>query len=105
MPVGVGLLGTGLLGLGPLALVRPGVLAGLIALVHLAAGRWWWRWARGAWLAARRLDRRGIAAAGAAVAGLAPLLVLALYPPTGYDATVYHLPYARAFAETHAVPF
>jgi 4-amino-4-deoxy-L-arabinose transferase-like glycosyltransferase len=36
---------------------------------------------------------------------LAPLAVLTLYPPTGFDATMYHLPFARAFAETGGVPF
>jgi hypothetical protein len=41
----------------------------------------------------------------AAVVGLAPLIVLSLYPPTGFDATMYHLPFARAFAETGGVPF
>ena len=34
-----------------------------------------------------------------------PFLLLALYPPTAFDATTYHLPTARAFAETGALPF
>lgn len=38
-------------------------------------------------------------------AALAPSFVLALYPPTGFDATMYHLPFARAFAATGGVPF
>lgn len=44
----------------------------------------------------------------AAVAAIAiaavPLLLLPLYPPIGFDATMYHLPYARAFAATGALP-
>jgi len=40
-----------------------------------------------------------------AVVGLAPLVVLALYPPTAFDATMYHLPFARAFAESGGVPY
>lgn len=48
--------------------------------------------------------RRGLGIAIAA-AGLAPLVVLALYPPTAFDATLYHLPFARAFAESGGVPF
>ncbi len=32
---------------------------------------------------------------------LTPALVWGLYPPVAYDAAVYHLPYARAFAEAH----
>jgi hypothetical protein len=35
---------------------------------------------------------------------IAPLVVLALYPPTAFDATLYHLPFARAFAESGGVP-
>lgn len=30
-----------------------------------------------------------------------PAFVLSLYPPTGFDETMYHLPYASAFAATH----
>lgn len=36
---------------------------------------------------------------------LAPAFVLALYPPTAFDETLYHLPYARAFARTGSIPF
>jgi hypothetical protein len=32
-----------------------------------------------------------------------PMLALALYPPTVFDALSYHLPYARAFAESGAL--
>lgn len=41
----------------------------------------------------------------AAFAGLAPLAILAVYPPTAFDSTLYHLPFARAFAESGGVPF
>lgn len=34
------------------------------------------------------------------VAGLIPPFVLGLYPPSGFDATMYHLPFARLFVET-----
>jgi hypothetical protein len=34
-----------------------------------------------------------------------PLFLLALYPPTAFDATLYHLPDARAFARAGALPF
>ncbi len=39
------------------------------------------------------------------VLGIAPVFVLALYPPTGFDETMYHLPYARAFVRTGSLPF
>jgi hypothetical protein len=71
----------------------------LIAAVHgLGLLQVWpaWRQALGAW--------RWKAVLGL-TAGLAPLFVLALYPPTGFDETLYHLPIARAFAETGSLPF
>ena len=34
-----------------------------------------------------------------------PLFVLTLYPPIGFDATVYHLPYARAFVRAGQLEF
>jgi 4-amino-4-deoxy-L-arabinose transferase-like glycosyltransferase len=36
---------------------------------------------------------------------LVPFILLALYPPTAFDATLYHLPFARAFTESGGVPF
>lgn len=38
-------------------------------------------------------------------AALALTFLLALYPPVSYDATMYHLPFAKAFARQHAVVF
>ncbi|HEX6864511.1 MAG TPA: glycosyltransferase family 39 protein, partial [Thermoanaerobaculia bacterium] len=75
-------------------LTRPSLIA-LIAAVHLLGIPVWrdvrvvWRWkvVLGLLLAA------------------APLFLLALYPPTGFDETLYHLPMARAFAETGSLPF
>jgi 4-amino-4-deoxy-L-arabinose transferase-like glycosyltransferase len=34
-----------------------------------------------------------------------PFALPALYPPTAFDATLYHLPFARAFAATGGVPY
>ena len=36
---------------------------------------------------------------------LAPLVLLALYPPFAFDETLYHLPMAQAFAESGSMPF
>jgi len=47
--------------------------------------------------------RWGIALA--ALAAITPLVLLALYPPTAFDATLYHLPFARAFVESGGVPY
>lgn len=40
-----------------------------------------------------------------ALLALAPFWVMTLYPPTGFDAMMYHLPFARAFVETGGLPF
>src|SRR4051812_8455708 len=34
-----------------------------------------------------------------------PFALPALYPPSGFDGTLYHLPYARAFVETGGLPY
>lgn len=71
--------------------LRPSALIALIVAVHAAAfyyerprlaGRLW----------------------GPALLALAPLFVLALYPPTAFDETMYHLPFARAFAQSGGLP-
>jgi 4-amino-4-deoxy-L-arabinose transferase-like glycosyltransferase len=63
---------------------------------------------RGIW---RELAREGVpsprrrwVSLAAAVAAL-PGFVLAIYPPTAFDETLYHLPFARAFAGTGSLPF
>jgi hypothetical protein len=102
---GLGLVGLGLLGLGLVHLLRADVILALAAVVHVAAARWWWRVGRAAESAIRRASwPAGVAAIGLLVA-LGPVIALALYPPVDYDATVYHLAYARQFARLHAVPF
>ncbi len=44
-------------------------------------------------------------AAASAIVLVAPLFLLALYPPTAFDATLYHLPMAHAFAASGGLPF
>jgi hypothetical protein len=77
--------------LGVFGQLRPGALIALIVAVHAAAfyherprlaGRLW----------------------GLGLIALAPLFVLALYPPTAFDETMYHLPFARAFAQSGGLP-
>ena len=43
--------------------------------------------------------------AAASALGIAPLLVLALYPPLAFDETLYHLPFVRALARDGALRF
>jgi Dolichyl-phosphate-mannose-protein mannosyltransferase len=52
-----------------------------------------------------RLPARGrLPLALALPVALAPPLLLALYPPTAFDETLYHLPFARAFAASGGLP-
>ncbi|HEX5760206.1 MAG TPA: glycosyltransferase family 39 protein [Thermoanaerobaculia bacterium] len=104
--VGLAALAQALLLLGFAGRLAIGPVAALGAAVH-ALGLGVWR------EVARRLlemwrtgggRRLGLAAALAALA-VAPFFVAALYPPTAFDETLYHLPYARAFARTGSLPF
>lgn len=85
-----------LLALGFLGLLRPlPILLVAVALVlgGLAAGRPHWGLPG---------SRRGKVAAGLYAL---PVFLLALYPPLGFDQTLYHLPFARAFARSGGLPF
>jgi hypothetical protein len=91
-----------LLLLGLVGFLRPLPVLLLAAAIHAAGVPVWRELSRDL-----RQGRAG-PAWGLAI-GLAPLLlpgiVLALYPPTAFDATMYHLPFAQAFAESGGVPF
>ncbi len=99
------------LALGWLGQLARGPLLAAFGALHLLGHRAWREVA--AALRARRAARaaRAAAAAGPAAAGLvlglalAPAALLALEPPLGFDATMYHLPYAKAFAATGHLPF
>ncbi len=82
--------------LGTLGLLRSDVLVVLVAGIHIAAFRAW-----RALFADLRVSWGWIAIG---VAVLAPLFVLTVYPPTAFDETMYHLPFARAFAESGGLP-
>src|SRR6202035_3839669 len=80
----------GRLSRGPLLLV--------FAAIHLACFGVWRE------LAADLRRRHLLGGLIGLVAGI-PLFLLALYPPTAFDATLYHLPFARAFAASGRLPF
>jgi 4-amino-4-deoxy-L-arabinose transferase-like glycosyltransferase len=108
--------------LGLSGLLKPGAILLAVLGIHLAslpawrsllrglgglAGRLGGRAEGGGEAAARRRGRRHLLwLVGGAAAALLPTALLTLYPPTAFDATLYHLPFARAFASSGAlVPF
>lgn len=109
LPIALGLAALAHLGflLGTLGLLRPGVLIAAIVIavvvaIHCAGFRTW----RAAFADAALADLRSVPLGWIALGllALAPLFVLALYPPTAFDETLYHLPFARAFAQSGALP-
>lgn len=104
--VGLGSLATALMCLALLHLFRPGWILGLALASQIFA---WtsWRDAPGMlrrWLSSEVDGRTVLLVVGLALLG-APLLVLPLYPPFDVDAVVFHLPFARAIAESHTITF
>lgn len=90
--------------LGLMGALRPWPLLVALGLLH-AAGVGAWREMATARDSSGNAPGRGTSwwAVPLFVAG--PLFVLALYPPTAFDETLYHLPMARAFAGAGALPF
>ena len=93
--LGLTLLAHAAFALGALGLLTRGALIVLVVGIHLA-GLPVWREVLGA-----RRWKLGVLLILAA----APLFFLALYPPTAFDETLYHLPFARAFAQAGSLPF
>src|SRR6185436_18354427 len=90
--LGFGLFGQALFAAGSVgALTRPVVFALLFVMAIASV-----RYLRELWLLVRRTP---IGVFLVLFAGSALTFLRALYPPTGWDATAYHLPYARLFAE------
>jgi hypothetical protein len=108
IPAGLLALATAGLALGLCGSLTLGALLAVLGLLHLT-GTASWRWLLEIGSAAaarlRRASPAPLAAAAAAAAVLASMAALALYPPTGFDATLYHLPFARAFAASGRLPF
>lgn len=84
------------LALGFCGVLSRGPVLAVLAAVHVLGFRAWQE-ILGGW-------GRAVAAAGL-LAAFAPLFLFSLYPPTAFDETLYHLPYAEAFARSGGVPF
>ena len=104
--IGLGALATALMLLALAGLFTPTWIGLLIAATQVVSWRSWreefpklFEW----------LGRKGsVAVALAAIitaAALSPLLILPLYPPVEFDATLFHLPFARAIQEAHGIEF
>lgn len=87
------------LALGFCGLLSRGPVLVVLAAVHILG--------YGAWREVAGVLRRrwGRAATAAGLIAFAPLFLFSLYPPTAFDETLYHLPYAEAFARSGGVPF
>lgn len=103
LALGLAVLGLLLFGMGLLGLLARGPLLELLLVLHLAGLGAWREAARRVW--PLLANARWRAAAVGLIAAAAPFFFLALYPPTAFDETLYHLPYAREFVRTGGVPF
>ncbi len=103
--LGFGVTATLLFGLG-LAhqLTRPKTLL-LLVVIHIVSADVWGTTLRRitAWMS--KAPRNAACGAFAVVVLTAPMVLMALYPPTQFDATLYHLPFATAFVDAGSLPF
>lgn len=93
--IGFGITGTVLFLIGLARMLYAPVVIAYVLVVHVCA------------LRRLRAVRLRIPAATAILLGavLALTFLYALYPPAQWDATMYHLPFAKTFAQQHAVVF
>jgi hypothetical protein len=104
VPTACGLAALSHLGLllGFAGLLRPAPVLLIFAAVHLLGFRVWRGLRGGLWGGGIAPRWRPVVLA---VAALFPFALLAVYPPTAFDATLYHLPFARGFVASGGVPF
>jgi hypothetical protein len=84
--------------LGLLHRLTQGVMIAVVLAVHLAGLSVWKEIGWG-------VRRQKLWIAAGLTLAVAPLVVLSFYPPVAFDETLYHLPFARAFARSGGVPF
>ena len=104
--LGLGIWSTCLMALGLVGLLRPlPILLLLAASQYVCRSSWVKVWeASRSWLEGS-LSVGGILAAVVLGILLVPLFTLPLYPPTAFDATMFHLPFASSIAEQGHVDF
>lgn len=105
--LGMGTLAQFLFVFGLLGALTPLTVAATLLVVHVSGGPVW----RELWRSFRL--RRGVrnprsserAAPLLVLLALVPAALLACYPPTAFDATLYHLPYVESFLEQSRLTF
>ena len=103
MALGFAVLTQMLLLAGMAGMLRKPVILAIAIGIHLAAIPAWRRLVSAS-AGPPRARARAVGALAVAAAAL-PAFLLTLYPPLGFDQTMYHLPFARAFAASGGVPF
>lgn len=105
IPTALGLAAISHLGLflGFAGLLRPLPVLLSLSGIHLLGFRVWRELPREIGITVRQIPSWGWWLAGAVA--ILPFSLLPLYPPTAFDATMYHLPFARAFIASGGVPF
>lgn len=103
--IGLALLGSIGLLLAAAHLFWPFVVLAVTLFAHIAALPGWIRLLVVGLQAIRRAPRRVLVVALLVVVAAAGGFVIALFPPTAFDETTYHLPFARAFLASGAMPW
>jgi hypothetical protein len=102
MALGFAAIGQLLMLVGMAGMLRKPVVLAIAIGIHVAALPKWRR-------LLARVRAVGLAAVASVAVGVAvvaaPSFLLTLYPPLGFDQTMYHLPFARAFAASGGLPF
>lgn len=103
--IGLALLGSAGLLLAVMHLFLPPALLAVVLIAHAAALPGWARLFVVCVQAIRRAPGRALVVALLVVVAAAGGFVIALFPPTAFDETTYHLPFARAFLASGAMPW
>jgi 4-amino-4-deoxy-L-arabinose transferase-like glycosyltransferase len=110
--LGLGVISYLILILGLFGGLYPGIVLAILAVGALLCYPVWGGWPRAALDLYGRLGQftmgqrlAAIALVVVALALLAPVTLLPLYPPTQFDATMYHLPFAKIYAQRREIVF
>lgn len=104
--LGLGVFGSAFFALAVAGLFTTPWIIALLVISQMVSYRSWRGVSRHLrrWWAGRDARWRAVAVVGLGVV-LLPLLILPLYPPTAFDALLYHLPMARAIVEQQGIEF